>query len=200
MRYWTSDWHINHINDKTNIIDLANRPFVSADAEGEWPDIDAMNEALIDNCNDLVGPDDELWLVGDAAMGKRSESVPYFKRLRCRNLFLVPGNHDHVHKMFPKWAKHVPLYEDAGFRIMDSQETVTIAGTEVLVCHFPYTGDSHGEDRYSGLRPADEGQWLIHGHVHSPVKVYGRQIHVGVDAHDFAPVSDDWVAEIIAGG
>lgn len=200
MRWWTSDWHIDHLNEKTSIIQLANRPFWSAEAEEAAPDIEAMNEALIDNTNDLVGPGDELWLVGDAAMSDRKKSVPWFKRLRCRNLFLVPGNHDHVHKMYPKWMNHVALYEDAGFKIMDSQETVTIAGEEVLVCHFPYTGDSHGEDRYSGLRPTDEGQWLIHGHTHSSEFVQGRQLHVGVDAHDMRPVPETTIEKIIAGG
>lgn len=190
MRWFTSDWHFNH----ANIIEYTERPFW----DGDTPDTDAMNRALIDNFNEMVAPEDEVWFVGDVAMGKRSESLPLFKQLVCRNLLLVPGNHDNVHRMFPKWAKHVDLYEDAGFTIMGSQETVTIDSTEVLVCHFPYSGDSHEEDRYSGLRPDDTGQWLIHGHTHSPEKGSGRQIHVGVDAWDLRPVSETEIAEIIA--
>jgi calcineurin-like phosphoesterase family protein len=201
MRFWTSDWHFNHVN----IIEFADRPFhksvfdVTPAHVGETlvPDTDAMNQALIDNTNDMVGPDDEIWFIGDVAMGSRSVSVPLFKQLRCRNLFLVPGNHDHVHRMFPKWAKHVPLYEDAGFTIMNSQETVQIAGQDVLVCHFPYFGDSHFDDRYMGLRPDDVGQWLIHGHTHSHEVLRGRQIHVGVDAWDMRPVSETQIEEII---
>ncbi len=201
MRFWTSDWHLNHLN----IIDLAGRPFhtlvAGYSATGdEAPDVDAMNRALIDNTNDMVGPDDELWFIGDAAMGSRVVSVPLFKQLRCRNLFLVPGNHDHVHRMYPKWAKHAPLYEDAGFKIMDSQETVQIAGQDVLVCHFPYSGDSHADDRYSGLRPDDVGQWLIHGHTHARERVRGRQIHVGADAWSYRPVSETQIEEIINRG
>lgn len=172
--------------------------FALGDAEVDVPDIDAMNQALIDNTNEMVEPTDELWLVGDAAMGARSVSVPLFKQLRCRNLFLVPGNHDHVHRMYPKWRKHVDLYEAAGFTIMDSQVTVQIAGQDVLVCHFPYFGDSQFEDRYSGLRPDDVGQWLIHGHTHSNERVRDRQIHVGVDAWGMRPVPESQIEEIIA--
>jgi calcineurin-like phosphoesterase family protein len=202
MRWFTSDWHFNH----QNIIPFANRPFwktitdpwgALGPVDSDVPDTDAMNKTLIDNFNDLVAVDDEAWFVGDLAMGERKISVPLFKQLKCRNLFLVPGNHDHCHKMFPKWRNHVPLYEDAGFTIMDSQETLTIAGEEVLVCHFPYWGDSHFDDRYSGLRPDDEGQFLIHGHTHSPEKQRGRQLHVGVDAWEFKPASDDDIISLM---
>lgn len=209
-RFWTSDWHLNH----GNIIEFVPRPFWKAASffEGETPgidgvpratevpDTDAMNKTLIDNFNDMVGVGDEAWFVGDVAMGKRSESLPLFKQLKCRNLFLVPGNHDNCHKMHGKYEKHIPAYEDAGFKIMDSQETVTIAGEEVLVCHFPYWGDSHFDDRYSGLRPNDEGRWLIHGHTHSPDVLRERQIHVGVDAWAYRPVSDETIAGVISGG
>lgn len=213
MRWFTSDWHLNHLN----IIDFANRPFnkpaiehfAMGDAEVTIPDVDAMNKALIDNFNDLVDVNDEAWFIGDVAMGSRTVSVPMIKQLKCRNLFLVPGNHDNCHKMYKHWRKSVPLYEDAGFTILESDTpgpviTTQIAGVDVLVCHFPYTGDSQFEDRYSGLRPDDDGStWLLHGHVHAPWATndaYPRQIHVGVDAWDMKPVSEDTIAEIIAGG
>lgn len=205
-RFWTSDWHFGH----ANIIEYTGRPFFTevfdknasafGTIEAYVPDVEAMNRALIRNCNEMVGESDELWLVGDAAMGRRETTVPLFKELRCRNLFLVPGNHDHVHRMFPKWMKHVALYEDAGFKIMNSQETVQIAGQDVMVCHFPFTGDSHSQDRYSAQRPDDVGQWLIHGHTHSTEALNGRMIHVGVDAHNLAPVAETWIEEVINRG
>jgi calcineurin-like phosphoesterase family protein len=182
--YKTSDWHLDH----GKIIEYCNRPF---------PDTAAMNTALIDNCNDVVGPGDELWFVGDLAMGKRYESVPLFKKLRCRNLYCVPGNHDHCHPMHPKRDQFRQLYEDAGFKILDTEIAVEIGGHQVLVCHFPYEGDSHDEDRYLEHRPVDTGLWLIHGHVHDQYRVRGRQINVGVDVWDYYPVSEDQLLEII---
>lgn len=207
MRFWTSDWHIDH----ANIIDFTERPFYKTvtqnfalgDAEVEIPDTDAMNKALIDNTNDMVGVDDEIWFIGDVAMGSRKVSLPKFKQLKCRNLFLVPGNHDNCHPMFKPFQKAIPMYEDAGFTILEPQVDTMIGDTEVTVCHFPYRGDSQFEDRYSGNRPDDLGQWLIHGHVHSPHKtvpdIHPRQIHVGVDAWDMRPATEDQIAEIIAG-
>lgn len=207
MRWFTSDWHVNH----ANIIEYTGRPFwktVTEDhalgqAEREIPDTDAMNKVLIDNFNDRVGVDDEAWFIGDVAMGSRSVSLPLFKQLKCRNLFLVPGNHDNCHPMFKPYRKAIPMYEDAGFKIMNVQETIQIAGQDVLVCHFPYWGDSGShDDRYSAQRPDDTGLWLIHGHTHAPEQVnYSRrQLHVGVDAWDLKPVPEQVVAEIITRG
>lgn len=102
--------------------------------------------------------------------------------------------------MFPKWARFQPAYEAVGFTVLDSQVTTTVGDTEVLVCHFPYTGDSHHDDRYSGLRPDDVGGWLIHGHTHSSERVRDRQIHVGVDAWDLFPVPESEVEKIILTG
>lgn len=69
-----------------------------------------------------------------------------------------------------------------------------------LFSHFPYAGDSHGEDRYVELRPDDWGQPIIHGHVHTDWHVNGRQFNVGVDVNDFTPVSEetliDWVRSL----
>ena len=65
-----------------------------------------------------------------------------------------------------------------------------IGATEVLLCHFPYYGDSHGKDRYTGNRPDDEGGWLICGHVHDAWKYRDRMINIGVDVNDYMPVPE----------
>lgn len=66
--------------------------------------------------------------------------------------------------------------------------------------HFPYDGDSHGEDRYVDLRPARSERPLIHGHVHGEWRIKGNQFNVGVDVNNFMPVSEeelaDWVRSL----
>lgn len=192
---------------RRNIIDFCSRPFTKkaiehfamGDAEVTIPDVDAMNKALTDNWNDVVDDGDEVWVVGDFAMGRLQTTVPMAKNLKGKK-FLVPGNHDACHKMHGKWRRFVPLYEDAGFTILDSEVTTDVGGTEVKVCHFPYILTFKGDVRFSGNRPADEGGYLIHGHTHSPDKQRGRQIHVGVDAWDYTPVSEDTIEKMIREG
>ena len=44
-------------------------------------------------------------------------------------------------------------------------------------------------DRFMNRRPPRiKGEVLIHGHTHQPRRRDGNQIHVGVDAWDYAPV------------
>lgn len=209
MRWFTSDLHIGH----RNIIEFSNRPFWHVEtidmrmgpAEFDAPDIVRHDKALLDNYNDLVADDDEVWFVGDLALGHQRTTVPWCSQFKGRK-FLIPGNHDACHPMHKKYKKFVGLYEDAGFEIMPCQGSTAIAGRHVTVCHFPWWEEfHHGKvyrvDKFSGLRPDNDGSWLIHGHTHSKERVTkNRQIHVGVDAWDLCPVSEDQIAEIIRTG
>jgi calcineurin-like phosphoesterase family protein len=206
MRFWTSDWHVSH----RNIIEFTNRPFWRLEVPMlsefgevepiEVPDVDAMNRALIGNTNDMVGPDDELWMVGDLAMGHFVESIELFRQLRCRNLFMVAGNHDRNHKMHDNWRKWEPFYEEVGFTVLDQETRTTVGDTEVLVCHFPYWDVGRHASKYSAQLPYDDGVTpLIHGHTHNAERydLERRMIHVGVDAWNMAPVPETEIERII---
>lgn len=75
----------------------------------------------------------------------------------------------------------------------------------VLVSHFPYSGESRDgyADRYVDYRPTPPKRgprpWLVHGHVHTAwaIDAERRQINVGVDVWDFAPVEASEVAALI---
>lgn len=159
-----------------------------------------MNKTLRDNHNDLVRPTDEVWYVGDIVMGTFSTSIEFMRGFHG-DKYLVPGNHDRCHKMYPKWREWQPHYEAVGFTVLDSQVITEVAGQTVKVCHFPYRFIHPSDDRYSGLRPDDEGDWLIHGHTHQKSKgdLATRSIHVGVDAWDFTPVPETTIEAIILG-
>ncbi|MHB8295541.1 MAG: hypothetical protein ACYDH5_13145 [Acidimicrobiales bacterium] len=52
-------------------------------------------------------------------------------------------------------------------------------------------------DRCGSFRPIDEGEWLLHGHVHEKWRQLGRTINVGVDVWDFTPVAEDAIIRLI---
>ncbi|MDQ2754279.1 MAG: metallophosphoesterase [Actinomycetota bacterium] len=188
MRWWTSDLHLGH----SNIIGYTGRPFAT---------VEEMNEALVGQWNERVGPDDETWVLGDFAMGRLAETLPLAELLHGHKT-LVPGNHDRPwsghSKGVDRWRS---TYLEAGFdEIVAGPITTTIGSVEVLVDHFPYRGDSRDEDRYVERRPVDRGGWLLHGHVHERWRQNGRQINVGVDAWAGRPVSDDEVAALLSAG
>lgn len=186
--WFTADLHLGH----HNIIKYCNRPF---------DDVEAMNDALINNWNEVVAQDDTVWVVGDFALGQIAETLPIAAKLHGHKI-LVAGNHDRCWdgngRRAEGWTKR---YLDAGFdKIIQGQTTVNVDGTKVLVCHFPYRGDSHGRDRFADHRPADKGAWLLHGHIHERWAQQGRMINVGVDLTDFRPISSSEIAELIQAG
>jgi calcineurin-like phosphoesterase family protein len=186
--WFTADLHFGH----RNIIDYTSRPF---------DDIETMNRALLDGWNQTVADDDVVWVLGDFALGKLADTLPLVSELRGRKILLA-GNHDRC------WFGHgrrsegwTERYLDAGFdKIVQGESTIRIAGVEVLLCHFPYEGDSHDYDRYVEHRPVDQGEWLLHGHVHERWTQRDRMINVGVDATGFRPISATEIASLIEAG
>ena len=185
VRYFTADLHLGH----RNIIGYTDRPFA---------DVDEMNRALIDNWNAAVGPDDEVIVLGDFALGRINETLPLARGLNGRKVLLA-GNHDRC------WEGHsrhhdreTRRYLEAGFdEIWQGSVRLDLAGTEVLACHFPYEGDSQDRDRHVTHRPVDNGEWLLHGHVHERWKVRDRMINVGVDVWGHRPVAEGQLVGLI---
>ena len=77
--FFTSDTHFGH----GGALGLYRRPFAS---------VAAVNEAIIERWNEIVGPDDEVWHLGDFAIRQRPAVVAkIFARLHGRK-HLVTGN------------------------------------------------------------------------------------------------------------
>jgi calcineurin-like phosphoesterase family protein len=158
-----------------------------------------MNEALIRRWNERVDPADEVWVLGDFALGRIADSLACGLRLNGRKS-LVVGNHDRMFgaRRESEYREWVERYADeAGFAQVVGNVAARIGDVSVQVSHFPYQGDSHDADRFDDARPDDDGRWLLHGHVHEKWKVNGRQINVGVDVWGFAPVAEHELERII---
>jgi len=185
-RWFTADLHLGH----ANIIRYCDRP---------WADVDAMDRGLTERWNATVAADDEVWVLGDVAMGRIDESLTLVHELAGRKL-LVPGNHDRCSpgrgERAAEWAER---YRDAGFaEILPEVVELTLAGRPARACHFPYFGDSHDEARFESHRPVDDGRLLLHGHVHTRWRVDGRQVNVGCDVWDYRPVSEEALVATLA--
>jgi calcineurin-like phosphoesterase family protein len=210
--WFTADLHFDH----ANILSYTRRP---------WPNIEAMNDALVCNWNHLVAPEDTVLILGDLAMGKRSDSVPIAKLLNGQKV-LIPGNHDSCWEhgrdgkkptdVFSR-AEHtrnqVAKYMEWGGLTSVWQPPITgftAGGHRVILSHLPplECGDHKAgeavydnEVRFVDKRPAypQEETWMLCGHVHEAWKVHGRVINVGVDVWDYAPVSSRQIIDIIEG-
>lgn len=193
MRWYSSDEHYGH----ARICELAGRPFPhGADA------VEEMNYELIARFRKRVRAGDETSHLGDFALGRISETLQIVRMLPGKHS-LVIGNHDRCFEGYGKPGSHaawVSRYEDAGFTGITRKSIAKIAGEWVMLCHFPYRGDSRERDRHLEYRLEDDGGWLLHGHVHGKWRQKGRMINVGVDAWGGYPVSEDQIAELIEAG
>lgn len=186
-RFYTSDQHIGH-------------KFVS-EIRG-FSSVQEHDEVLAEHWDATVRPNDIVYVLGDIAINPRRDNPFEWFQARPGIKHLVMGNHDPVHPLFGSKAlkeQQRPEWLET-FATMNQFLRVSVNGIKFMVSHFPYRGEGSRElpERYSEFRLPDRGLPLLHGHTHShrvvtraPEDVkWNRQIHVGVDAWNFTPVSD----------
>jgi calcineurin-like phosphoesterase family protein len=181
MQFWfTADTHFGH----GNIIKYCQRPFLSAEEFAATRDdprsrmriseasVKRHDTALLEAINARVAPDDVLWIVGDFCWGGRAEAARYRERIRCRDVYLVWGNHDR--------DDIAPVFTDC-----IDQGMVRVEGQEIWLNHYPMRS----------WNKAFHGAWHLYGHVHGRLEREdatkpGTLVKdVGVDACEYRPWS-----------
>jgi calcineurin-like phosphoesterase family protein len=159
--FFTSDTHFGH----AGALWLYKRPFTSV------PEMDA---AMIARWNETVGPEDEVWHLGDFAI-KRTAAVTaeILAQLKGRK-HLVTGNND------PPGTTDQPAWQS-----VQPYAEMTVDGTRLVLCHYAFR-------TWNGM---GKGALNLHGHSHGRLKPQPRQADVGVDAWDFRPAT---LTEIVA--
>lgn len=159
------------------------------------------NLEIVKRHNDLVKPDDVVYMLGDLSAGSSSatyDALGWVNRMNGRKR-LIAGNHDPIHPMHRASHGWYPAYMAASqaFESVAPFGRASVLGIKVLLSHFPYHVD-RDEPRYTQWRLRDEGEWLLHGHLHTDRKITsGTEIHVGLDSWDLSPVSADKIYDFI---
>lgn len=199
--FFSADWHIGHENS----IKFDNRPF---------RDLDHMHSELIKNFNKQVPVDGLTYFLGDIATHSAELTKQVIEQLNGTKIIVV-GNHD---------KNYESLY-NAGFAAVMHNATVFIQKERVTMSHCPLTGtfredttdmkgsilgeNWHGETRNKRFSVPDEGQFHLHGHIHSPnggksTKILNRQFDCGLPANAYRPVHishiESWIMKTIKEG
>lgn len=167
-----SDHHFNH----ANIIRYSNRPF---------KDVIEMNEALITNHNAVVKQDDEVWFLGDFSFANEERTERILKRLNGHKHFIY-GNHDKVIRKNPEIQRY--------FQSIKEYEELTInhkgKSYFVVMSHYPFLTWNR----------AHHNSICLHGHSHGNLNHLNentRRLDVGVDVHNYYPISFDKIVQIM---
>lgn len=183
--FFTSDWHIGH----ENAIKFDNRPF---------RDLDHMHKQLVVNFNKQVPKNAITYFLGDVVTHNVETTKKVLDQLNGTKILIV-GNHD----------KGYESCYNAGFDLVMDSAVIYIHKQRVTLTHCPllrvFREDTstmkgstegemwHGEFRNTRFATADEGQFHLHGHIHSPnggksEKIAFRQYDVGLPGNNYRPI------------
>ena len=166
MIWFTSDFHFCH-----------NKPFLY-EPRG-FTTVAEMNEAIVRNYNDVVHPNDEVYVLGDIMLNNNEEGARLLKSLKG-NIHIILGNHDTDNR----------------------QELYNTCWNVVEVCHAT-TLKFEGYHFYLSHYPALTSNWDLdkplkarlislcgHSHTKDPFLHWpqGCIYHVELDAHHNYPV------------
>lgn len=174
--FFTSDSHFGH----ANIIKYCNRPFIDAND---------MNEQLIANWNNVVSPDDVVYHLGDFAFGNEKSVNAIMHRLNFAHMHFIKGNHD---KPFMEWWTKARFNNDCVAQKVDVNHYILethINKQKFVLCHYAMRvwNESH------------RGALHLYGHSHGtlPDDPNSKSFDVGVDCHNYHPISLEQVLKIM---
>lgn len=198
--FFTSDLHLFH---RAVAYDRRYGGWPADKADVTEDDVAWHNDLLAEKWDAVVRRDDVVWVLGDLIASSQSltKALLWIAERPGRKHF-VWGNHDPGHPMHSDSQKFDGRYRGA-FESVGMMRKRRIFGQEVFLCHFPYddVATSSPEGRFEQFRLPNLGKPIIHGHTHSKERVTDvggtRQIHVGPDAWDMAPVPLEAVVEML---
>lgn len=156
--FTSADSHFGH----KNILRYCHRPFLS---------IEEHDNTIIDNINNVVGPNDVLYHLGDFSFRGGSPSQ-YRSRINCRNIFLIRGNHDPYQKNGEPDPELCSLFSKV-CDIHKASFVMKFGRQKVIMCHYAMRtwNSSH------------HGSWHLYGHSHYSLPDIGnKSMDVGIDA------------------
>lgn len=189
--YFTSDTHYGHAN-------------IASKNTSKWSggyrhysSVEEMNIALVTGINKTVKEDDILYHLGDWSFGGISNIWEFRRQIKCKNIHLILGNHDHhiesnklllnVHEnVYNSEFRDGPnpkIYGDARDLMYDVEaqrlfssvsfyKELKINGKILILSHYAHRV-WHGSHK---------GWYHLYGHSHDTLPGIGRSMDVGVDS------------------
>lgn len=172
MIYFVSDTHFSH----ANILKYCNRPFSS---------IRDHDKTLIKNWNSAVKPEDTVYHLGDFGFAHHDVIANILQELNGKKIFIW-GNHDK--SMNKQLIQKYFQFDKDIYEVKVDDEEMNVKQS-IILCHYPFES---WNKKY-------HGSWHLHGHCHGTVSSSDNmaRLDVGVDCHNFKPISYDEVKFIM---
>ena len=208
MIWITSDTHYWHTN-----MCLGSSVWQDKSGCRDFNSTKEMSDALVNSINKYVMQEDTLYDLGDWSFGGIENIWNFRKRINCKNIYLVPGNHDHhikKNKLIEcdtDWCYNniknfldlsLPCPEKISvpaqqlFNILPELTKIVIDKQKFILSHYPI-------DEWEDM---DRGSIMLHGHCHGNINdcetntIYKR-MDIGIDWKEFRPYSINEIIEIM---
>lgn len=136
VNYFISDLHFGH----KNCLAFDNRPFNT---------IEEHDKCLIETWNEIVGIDDDVYVLGDISWHNVTKTIEIVKQLNG-NKHLIKGNHD------GRLLKNVE-FRNLFVEVTDYKELYIDDNKSIVLCHYPIPCF---KNHYYGW-------YHLYGHTHS---------------------------------
>jgi calcineurin-like phosphoesterase family protein len=110
--WFTSDFHFGQFN----IIRYCNRPFAN---------VQEMDGVIADRLNACVKPNDVVYFLGDFCLGGAEQVTAYRRRLVCKTIHSIEGNHDKNTRQFQR------LFASWG-----TLSEISVDKQKIVLCHY----------------------------------------------------------------
>lgn len=166
--YFSSDLHFCH-----------NKSFLY-EPRG-FSSVEEMNEAIVNNWNKIVKPEDTVYLLGDVILNDIEKGYQYLNALNGY-INIILGNHDGKTKI--DLFKRIPNVNIMGYAWLLQYHKFNF-----FLSHYPSITSNY-DDKDLKKRTIN-----LHGHSHQKDNFYFSgnpfMYHVGVDSHNCTPVNID---------
>jgi len=172
MIWLTSDLHFCH-----------NREFLYKPRG--FNSIEAHDEALVQNWNNVVNSEDLVYILGDLFLNNNEKGIEYLKRLNG-NICIILGNHDTPNRQNLIW-QNVKSVMDITYADMMKYKSSNGRMYNFYLTHYPSITSNLDNEA-----PLSQHIINLYGHTHQKTNFYNDIpwiYHVGVDSHNCTPVS-----------
>ena len=170
--WFTADHHFGH----KNVIEFSKRPFKN---------VDEMNSEMIRRWNEKIGIEDTVYHLGDFGLVSSSKLRQIREQLNGK-IHLIIGNH-----------------ESSALEISDCFESIQHYLELTIEDNYAFKGQRFIVLLHYAMKvwnASHYGTWHLYGHTHGelPDDETSLSFDVGVDCHNFYPISYNEVKEIMS--
>lgn len=174
MIWFTADTHYNHKNIVRGTAEWEDKQQCR-----DFDTLEAHNDKLVANFNELVQPQDIVYHLGDWSFGGIDSIKAFRDRLYCKDIRICLGNHDHHIRNNKNNVRSLFTH------VFDYGVEITINKQKIVLDHYAKRvwNQSH------------HGSFCLYGHSHGMLKGYGpyKTMDVGVDTNNLRPYAYDLV-------